>query len=122
MFWGSMMEQVLDLLKHERISAGALVLLACTLFWVHAWADDKFATIDDLQALQQTVVEGFESILISDASAEIRDIKLSQQMAKATGAPIEELGRIQEQLEHAEAYKSCLVKQEPNCDHLRDVQ
>jgi hypothetical protein len=123
MIWGGLMvEQAIKLLKSERISGGALVLLAATLFWVHAWASDEFAKVEDLEKLQTTVDEGFESIAINDASQEIRDIKLSLQVAKATTADKDDLARIQDQLTHAIDYKKCLVDRGTNCEHLREVE
>ena len=121
MFWGSIaMDQVLKFIGSARISGGALILLTVAMFWVHAWADNRFAKVEDLTTLQETVEIGFESIAINDASAEIRDIKLSLQVAKSTDS--EDIGRIMEQLEHARDYKECLVNRGSNCAHLREVE
>lgn len=122
MVWGPIMAQGLNLMKNERISGGALILLVCTLYFSFVWADERFAKVEDLKTLQETVEIGFESIAINDASAEIRDVKLSAQIAKATDAPEGDQDRIQEQLEHAVAYKQCLVERGTNCAHLREVE
>ncbi len=123
MVWGTVvMEQFTNLFKNERISVAALILVVGGLFWVHAWADERFAKVEDLVQLQQTVETGFESIAIESASQEIRDVKLSKQIAQATGSPETAITRIQERLDHVVSYKQCLVERGSNCEHLRDVE
>lgn len=123
MFWeGIAMDQVMKILKNERISMGVLVLFVCSLFIGYSWADSRFARVEDLTTLQQTVELGFESIAINDASAEIRDIKLSLQMARAVGSSETEVVRINDELTHAKSYKKCLVTRGTNCAHLREVE
>lgn len=122
MFWGAIIGQSMKIFKNEYISVGALVLLACGLFWVHAWADDKFAKVEDLITLQQTVEIGFESIAIENASQEIRDIKLSKQMALAINSPAAIVEGIDDELVHVVRYKQCLIERGTNCEHLRQVE
>lgn len=116
------MDWVLRILKSERISGGALVLLAFGLFWLHGWADANFARLSDLAAITNTMESGFESLAIENASAEIRDIKLSKQIAEHDNPGRIGLERIDLQLEHAIAYKQCLVIRGTNCEHLREVE
>jgi hypothetical protein len=123
MFWGiKIMDWVLKVLKNERISFAALVLVVCGLYWVHSWADERFAKVENLVSLQSAVDLGFESISIENASQEIRDIKLSKQIAQATGASDTTVKQIDERLAHAVSYKNCLVERGSNCEHLRDVE
>ena len=123
MFWGvRIMDWVLKVLKNERISVAALVLVVCGLYWLQVWADDRFAQVEDLVSLQSAVELGFESISIENASQEIRDIKLSKQIAQAASATQQEIDRIDEQLGHVVAYKQCLVERGSNCEHLREVE
>lgn len=123
MFWGTViMETVLKILRNERFSGGALILLGCTMFWVYGWADSTYAKKAELQQLQQTVESGFESIAIEGASQEIRDVKLSKQIALAIGSTPENMELIEERLAHARDYKQCLVERGTNCEHLRDVE
>lgn len=140
MFWGTLLESAMKILKNERISGGALILMGAALFSMYAWADtahnildensktrhqqniEEMVSKEEFEELQATVDVGFEEINLNDASAEIRDIKLSRQIAQATGAGDDEVARIEDQLNHAKAYKSCLVERRPNCDHLREVE
>jgi hypothetical protein len=123
MFWeGIAVDQVMKIMKSERISMGVLVLFVCSLFIGISWADGRFAKIEDLTTLQHTMELGFESIAINDASAEIRDIKLSMQLAQAVDPSESTTKRIEEELEHAVDYKKCLVRREPNCEYLREVE
>ncbi len=120
MFWGAIiMETVLKILRNERFSGGALILLGCMMFWVYGWADSTYAKKAELQQLQQTVESGFESIKIEGASQEIRDVKLSKQIALAIGGDTEQ---IEERLLAAKSYKQCLVERGSNCEHLREVE
>lgn len=140
MFLSALLGQSMTILKNERISGGALVLMATALFSMYAWADNRHQALEDNSAarhaqniedmvskeefnvLQRTVDAGFENIGIDDASAVIRDAKLSLQMAKATDASDNEIARINDELSHAVDYKSCLVRRGSNCEHLRNVE
>jgi hypothetical protein len=123
MLWeGIAVEQVMKIMKSDGVTRGLVIILCCLLVYSFSWAESRYARVEDLTTLQQTVELGFESIAINDASAEIRDVKLSLQMAKATGSPETDVTRINDQLEHAKSYKKCLVDRGTNCAHLRDVE
>ncbi len=137
MFWGVIMAHALKILKNERISGGALILMAAALWSMYAWADrahtalnessiarhqnniDTMVSKQEFNALQKTVELGFESIVIDEASAVIRDIKFSRQLAQSTKASINEIAGIDEKLQQAKDYKDCLVGREHNCEKLR---
>jgi hypothetical protein len=120
--WSEIMEQVLGALKNEKISAGILVLMVALAWYVHAWAEEEFVKQSEFSQLQTTVSTGFESIEINDAGQIIRDIKLELIITKATQGSEADLDRLTDKLEHAQAYKQCLVERKPNCKHLKDVE
>lgn len=127
MIWGAwVMEQAMTVAGRVKISLAVVIMTAVFVIsggmWAYAWADGEFARVEDLTRLQHTVDTGFEKIAINDASAEIRDRKLSLQMAMATQAPPTEVDRINEELNHAKNYKQCLVDRGSNCEHLREVE
>lgn len=132
MVWGTVMSQALGVLKNERISGGALIIMAACLYAMYAWADGAHANMaashaelvkqEEFNQLKKDVEHGFEQMELNDASQQIRDIKLSLQVAQATSAPDTEIRRIEDALDHAKSYKSCLVRREPNCEHLREVE
>ena len=116
------MEQVIGALKNEKVSAGVLVALVGIALWAHAWAEEAFVKKGEFETLQTTVNTGFETIEINDAGQIIRDIKLEILITKATNGSASELEHLADELGHAQAYKACLVKQEPNCQHLKEVE
>lgn len=134
------MDQLLEALKSEKVSVGVLLLLLPLMVTAHAWAvaqhnqlenrsqdrhkenDEKLVSKTEFEQLEQTVDAGFEAMTLNDASQEIRDIKLSLQVAEATSAPESVLARIRDELDHAVRYKECLRAREPNCEHLKEVE
>jgi hypothetical protein len=116
------MEYLLSAIKNGRPVGIVLAVFIIGGMYGFTWADERFAKKEELHQLQRTVETGFESIKIEGASQEIRDVKLSKQIAIATGAPPESLEAIEDQLEHARAYKQCLVERGSNCEHIRDVE
>ena len=121
--WSSeIMEQILGVVKSEKISAGVLVLLVAIAWWAHGWASEEFVKKGEFSKLQTTVNDGFESIEINDAGQIIRDVKLEILITKATNGSAKELSDLADELGHALAYKQCLVDQGPNCQHLKDVE
>jgi len=118
----AIMEQVIGALKNEKISAGVLVAMVALAWWAHSWAEEEFVKKGEFSELQRTVNDGFESIEINDASQVIRDIKLELLITKATSGSNKELADLGDELSHAEAYKDCLVKRQPNCHHLKNVE
>jgi hypothetical protein len=116
------MEQIIGALRNEKISAGVLVALIGIAWWAYSWSEDRFVNQDEFSTLQRTVNEGFESIEINDAGQVIRDIKLEITIVKAAQGTQAEIDHLNEELEHAKAYKECLVKQGPNCQHLKEVE
>jgi hypothetical protein len=121
--WSSViMEQILGAIKNEKVSSSVLVLLVAVAWWAHSWAEEEFVKKGEFSELQNSVSGGFESIEINDAGQIIRDIKLEILITKATSDDTTRLSDLDEELEHAKAYKQCLVKQEPNCQHLKEVE
>jgi hypothetical protein len=121
--WSSqVMEQILGVIKNEKISASVMVVLIGVAWWAHAWAEEVFVKKGEFDTLQTTVTDGFESIEINDAGQIIRDIKLEILITKATQGSQEEKDRLADKLEHALAYKQCLVERKPNCRHLKEVE
>ena len=113
------MEHLLRAIKNEKISSGVLILLLTGAWYVHGWANDEFVRKGEFFTLQEAVTDGFESIEINNASQVIRDVKLEMLITGVTGGGV---GTLAEELGAAKKYKECLVKQEPNCQHLKDVE
>ena len=122
LLWSKLMEQLVGMFKNEKISSTVLALILLGAWWAYGWANDEFVKKGEFAKLQTTVSEGFENIEINDASQVIRDLKLKVMITKATGGPSSEVTRHEERLGHAESYKTCLVEQKPNCEHLKDVE
>ena len=116
------MEQLIGALKNEKVSAGVLVALVAIAWWAHAWAEEEFVKKGEFSKLQTTVTTGFESIEINDAGQIIRAVRLEILITKATNGSASELEHLADELKHAQAYKQCLVKREPNCQHLKEVE
>lgn len=119
---GTVVEQVIGALKNEKISAGVMVALIAIAWWAHSWAEEEFVKKGEFNRLQAAVDDGFESVEINNAGQVIRDIKLEILITKATQGSDKELADLADELKHAQAYKACLVKQEPNCQHLKEVE
>lgn len=110
-----MMEYALGVLRNEKISSSVLVLILIGAWWAYGWANEEFAK-------KSEVSEGFERIEINNASQDIRGIKIEVLLTEALGGSAREMGLLAEELAHATAYKHCLVKQEPNCEHVKEVE
>lgn len=120
--WGLNMDQVLGGLKDEKISLAVLGFVVATAMYAYAWAEDKYASASEVQQLKTLIIDHTEEFRINNASQIIRDLKTDIRIAKATAAPEVEMDRLNEQLEHAEIYKDCLVQRRPNCKHLKDIE
>lgn len=120
--WIKFMDELIGGLKDQKISIAVLGLCVSAMIYAYAWADEKFASQSELKQLTQLVIDHTEEFRINNASQVIRDLKTDLRIAKATAAPETELHRLNEQLEHAEEYKDCLVSRRPNCRHLKDIE
>lgn len=122
MLWSGLMETAMGTLKDEKVSVAVLVLVGAAMVYMHAWASDKYVEQTEFNQLKTLMIDHTEEYRINNASQIIRDLKTDIRIAKATQAPEYDLDRLQEQLEHAEQYKACLVNRQPNCKHLKDVE
>ena len=116
------MDKAFSSLKDEKVSLSVLGFVMMTIVWAYSWADGQYAKQSEFDELKSMIVDHTEEFRINNASQIIRDLKTDLRIAKATAAPDIELNRLEEQLEHAEEYKACLVRRQPNCKHLRDVE
>jgi hypothetical protein len=122
MLWSGVMEQIFGALKEEKVSVAMIVVVVAGTFWMHSWASEKYVEKTEFQQLSKLMIDHTEEYRINNASQIIRDLKTNIRIAKATQAPEFDLDRLEEELEHAEQYKKCLVDRRPNCKHLRDVE
>lgn len=109
-----MVEQVLAVLRQEKVSSAVLALVVFGLLWAQSWASGEFARREDFSALR-------ESIEISDASQIVRDTRLELTITQAHGGSEGEVSRLAGKMAQAKIYKQCLVDQRPNCEHLRSI-
>jgi len=116
------MSSTVGTLKDEKISMAAIGFVCAAIVYAYAWADEKYVERSEFLSLQELIVDHTEEYRINNASQVIRDLKTNIRIAKATQAPEFDLDRLQEQLKHAEEYKTCLVSRQPNCKHLKDVE
>ena len=131
--WSKLMEQLMGGIKDEKISMSILVFFVFGLYYAYGWADNEFVKKTEFNELKNLIVqsdqnmdqkmdEHTEDFEITSASQLLRDLKLEQRIAKATGATETELIDIQEQIDAAGEYKSCLVSRLPNCEHLQSPE
>ena len=121
LFWGKVMEQGLGVLKNEKVSLAFLVSALSMVVYAYAWANENFVKQQDFDELKSLLVNHTEEFRITDAAQIVRDLQLQKQVALATGKPQEEIGHIDDDIRAAQAYKSCLIEQKPNCKHLKPV-
>lgn len=121
MFWGKVMEQGLGILKNEKVSLAFLISVMSMAVYAYAWANENFVKQQDFDELKSLLVNHTEEFRITDAAQIVRDLQLQKQVALATGKPEEEIQHIDADIEQAQAYKSCLIDQRPNCKHLKPV-
>lgn len=143
------MEQIVGGLREQRVTLTltvALIILAG--FAGYIWADDQhgeFQTKSEAEAatrelkseiernrrtseeiLQKTEahIRDFDSLVeetrIEYAINSVRDAKRDVRLAQNDpNISDRELNELRETLDHAEAYKDCLIERRPNCRHLR---
>ena len=119
--WGRIMEQTMGVLKNEKVSLAFLVSILSMAVYAYAWASDNFVHQQEFDELKSLLITHTEEFRITDAAQIIRDLQLQKQIAVATGKTPNEISHIDEELRQATAYKNCLIKQEPNCKHMKPV-
>lgn len=117
LFWGQLMEQLVGFLQ-KRPSGSTFIFIMLICFAAYAWAGEEFVRKTEFNELKTLMVSHTEEFRINNASQIIRDLKTDIRIAKATSAPVVEVDRLEDQLDHAERYKDCLVDRKPNCKHL----
>lgn len=128
--WGQRgMSDLLEAVKKEKISSGVLILVATLAVYAVGFADERYVKKEDLTPVQEQIdrieqvqAEHVEEFKIVSATNAISDIKRDIVLAQATGASESDILRLEDELEHKEEYKRCLVRQEPNCKHLWDAE
>jgi len=113
------MEQILGALKNEKISSGVLALLLCGAWWAYGWAGEEFVNRNDFDELKGLIITHVADMKIVTASQLIRDKELAVQIANATGESDTQISHIQNEITRAQAYRTCLINEEPNCKHLK---
>lgn len=119
--WGKLMEQGLGVLKNEKVSWAFLVSIMSLVVYTYAWANESFVKQRDFDELKSILVSHTEEFRITEAAQIVRDLQLQKQVALATGKPETEILDIDEEIQQATAYKTCLIDRRPNCKHLKPV-
>jgi hypothetical protein len=115
------MEQGLGVLKNEKVSWAFLVSIMSLVVYTYAWANESFVKQRDFDELKSILVSHTEEFRITEAAQIVRDLQLQKQVALATGKPETEIAHIDEEIQQATAYKTCLIDRRPNCKHLKPV-
>ena len=118
-----LMEQLLALLRNEKLSGTVIVMFLITVWWIHGWAKEEFVDAADFQELKKIIVFHIDDMQIVNASQLIRDKELALQVCKATGKSTgqasPEMERLKREIAQAKAYRQCLIDERPNCKHLK---
>ena len=113
------MEQIIGALKNEKISSSVLVMIVLGAWYAYGWAGDTFVKKGDFDELKTIMTDFVEDTQIVNASQLIRDRELTLQVAKAVGESGTQLTKHKNNVAAATAYRDCLIKEEPNCKHLK---
>lgn len=116
------MEQLLGVLRNEKISSSVLVLILLGAWYTYGWAEDRYVAQGDFDELKGLIVTHLEDMQIVNTSQLIRDKKLALQLAQSTGESDAHLATQQDAITKAETYKDCLIGKKPNCKHLRPAE
>lgn len=117
--WSQLMEQLVGVLRNEKLSAATVILVIFGAYWAYGWAGEEFVKQDDFKQLKSLMITHVEDMQITTASQLIRDKQLQLQLAHATGESESQIAHIEQEIEDAIEYRSCLIKKAPNCKHLK---
>lgn len=114
-----MVDQIIGLLKNEKISASIIIMFGFTMWWIYGWAEERYVTRTDFGELKEIMVEHIDDMQIVNASQFIRDKELALTVCIATGRPELEIQHLKDEINEAKAYRACLIERRPNCKHLK---
>ncbi len=113
------MDVLVNALKSEKVPLTLIMLLGLTVWWVHGWAQTEFVDRDDFTELKEVIIVHVADMQIVNASQLVRDKELALQIAEGTGEPLSRTKRLKGEISQAKLYKGCLIREEPNCKHLK---
>ena len=113
------MEQILGALKSEKISGSVFVMVIALAWWAHGWAEERYVKQGDFDQLKTIMTDFVEDTQIVNASQLIRDKKLALQIAQAVNQSKAQTDTLSGEITKAEAYRACLIGEQPNCKHLK---
>jgi hypothetical protein len=122
-FWGGLMDQIVGIMRNEKISSLVLLFLLFIAWKGYVWASDEhtdFVKKNEFNVLVTLMTDHKEEFRIVAATNAISDKELEIRICKAAGDTPEELDRLTKELNTLEGYKACLVGRLPNCQHVRD--
>ncbi len=113
------MDILVNALKSEKVPLTLIMLLGLTVWWVHGWAQEEFVGSDDFTELKELIIVHVADMQIVHASQLVRDKELALQISEGTGEPIASIEKLEGQITQAKTYRRCLIREEPNCKHLK---
>ena len=122
-FWGGLMDQIVGVMRNEKISSLVLIFLLVIAYKGFVWAGEEHTDLvkkSEFNVLVTLITDHKEEFRIVAATNAISDKELEIRICKAAGDTPEELDRLTKELDTLTAYKSCLVGRRPNCQHVRD--
>lgn len=113
------MEQLVGVLRNEKISSTVLVLILIGAWWTYGWANEEFVNKGDFDKLTNLIITHVDDMKIVNAAQLLRDKELAFQIATATQESDAQITHLQDEINQARKYKECLIHKEPNCKHLK---
>jgi len=131
------MDQLLGVMKNEKVSTGVLGLMLMMAWYAYSWATDVHDTLasenvpraeyqkDQIELKKQIsevtdiLTAHVKDIQIVNASQLIRDKELALQLAEAANATDAQKAHLRQEIEEAKKYRECLIDQKPNCRHIK---
>jgi len=113
------MEQLMGILRDEKVSTTLLITLGLTVWWMYGWAEERYVHNSEFEEVRDLLVQHIEDQRIVNASQLIRDKELALQVAEATGQPSQQTTHLKLEVAQAREYRACLLDKKPNCQHLK---
>jgi len=140
-----MAEQLWKMLKGEKISLSLLAVIVYFLYLSYGWVQTSFipiAAADDYAlskdvAIIHSLIEANGELLtthisdytirdallaVDNIESDITSVKALQSVGKPTAETESILAILNDKLIDAQEYCDCLIKEEPNCKHLKGAR